>query len=91
MGKKLFWSCDRLVKHEFDCLRLGLGLIFWLGLGLWIALGLCDMFWVRVGIGAYITYYNSIRTYILCKTFLFGCKTIKTKVESHMIIFGRAN
>ena len=20
MGKKLFWSRDRLVKHEFDCL-----------------------------------------------------------------------
>ena len=24
MGKKLFWSHDRLVKHEFDCLGLGL-------------------------------------------------------------------
>ena len=34
MGKKLFWSRDRLVKHEFDCLGLGLGL------GLWIASGL---------------------------------------------------
>ena len=22
MGKKLFWSRDRLVKHEFDCLKL---------------------------------------------------------------------
>ena len=30
MGKKLFWSRDRLVKHEFDCLGLG----FRLGLGL---------------------------------------------------------
>ena len=28
MGKKLFWSRDRLVKHEFDCLGLGLGLWF---------------------------------------------------------------
>ena len=27
MGKKLFWSRDRIVNHEFDCL----------GLGLWIA------------------------------------------------------
>ena len=26
MGKKLFWSRDRLDKHEFDCLGLGLGL-----------------------------------------------------------------
>ena len=26
MGKKLFWSRDRLVKHEFDCLRLGFAL-----------------------------------------------------------------
>ena len=24
MGIKLFWSRDRLVKHEFDCLCLGL-------------------------------------------------------------------
>ena len=30
MGKQLFWSLDRLVKHEFDCLRLELDL----GLGL---------------------------------------------------------
>ena len=41
MGKKLFWSRDRLDKHEFDCLSLGLGL--WLGLwifsGLWLTLG----------------------------------------------------
>ena len=26
MGKKLFWSRDRLVKHELDCFGLGLGL-----------------------------------------------------------------
>ena len=27
MGKKLFWSRDRLDKHEFDCfIGLGLGL-----------------------------------------------------------------
>ena len=32
MGKKLFWSRDRLVKHEFDCFGLGLGLGLWLGL-----------------------------------------------------------
>ena len=25
-GKKPFWSRDRLIKHEFDCLGLGLGL-----------------------------------------------------------------
>ena len=30
MGKKPFCSRDKLVKHEFDCLGLGLGL--WLGL-----------------------------------------------------------
>ena len=45
MGKKLFWSRDRLVKHEFDCFGLGLGLGLWLGLcrialGLWLGLGL---------------------------------------------------
>ena len=34
MGKKLFWSRDRLDKHKFDCLGLGLGLGLWLGLGL---------------------------------------------------------
>ena len=32
---KLFWSRDRLVQHELDCLglRLGLWLGLWLGLG----------------------------------------------------------
>ena len=48
MGKKLFWSRDRLVKHEFDCFGLMLGtrvrvvvrvmnsfgVMAWLGLGL---------------------------------------------------------
>ena len=34
MGKKLFWSRDRLIKHEFDCLWLGLWLGLRLGLGL---------------------------------------------------------
>ena len=38
MGKQLFWSRDKLVKHELDCLGLGLGLGLWLGL--WIASGL---------------------------------------------------
>ena len=38
MGNELFWSRDRLVKHEFDCLGLGLGLRLWLGF--WIAPGL---------------------------------------------------
>ena len=54
MGKKLFWSRDRLVKHEFDCFRLGLGLGLWLGL--WIASGLwlgfdsrCQSFTARRG------------------------------------------
>ena len=32
VGKKLFWSRDRLDKHEFDCLGLGLGLGLRLGL-----------------------------------------------------------
>ena len=47
MGKKLFWSRDRLVIliHEFDCLGLGLGLGLWLGL--WIASGL----WLGLGLG----------------------------------------
>ena len=38
MGKKLFWSRDRLVKvkHEFDYLGLGL----WIASGLWLGLGL---------------------------------------------------
>ena len=27
IGKKLFWSRERLVKHEFDCLGLWLGLV----------------------------------------------------------------
>ena len=26
-GKKLFWSRDRLIKHEFECLGLRLGLV----------------------------------------------------------------
>ena len=43
MGKKQFWSRDRLVKHEFDCLGLGLGL--WLGL--WIA----SRLWLGLGLG----------------------------------------
>ena len=37
VGNKLFWSRDRLVKHEFDCLGLWLRLGLWLGL--WIASG----------------------------------------------------
>ena len=40
MGKKLFWSRDRLVKHEFDCLGLGLLLGLWIASGLWLGLGL---------------------------------------------------
>ena len=32
MGKKLFWSRDRLTKHKFDYLG------FWLGLGPWLGL-----------------------------------------------------
>ena len=38
MGKKLFWSRDRLVKHEFN--SLGLGLPLGLGLMLWLLLRL---------------------------------------------------
>ena len=30
MGKRLFWSRDRLIKHEFDCLGFELGLRLWL-------------------------------------------------------------
>ena len=37
MVKKLLWSRDRLVKHEFDC--FGLGLLYYT-LGLWLGLGL---------------------------------------------------
>ena len=42
MGKKLFWSRDRLDKHNFDCLGLGLGLglRLWKASGLWLGLGL---------------------------------------------------
>ena len=40
MGKKLFWSRDRLVKHEFDYLGLGLGIGLGLWEGLWIVSGL---------------------------------------------------
>ena len=46
-GKKLIWSRDRLVKHEFDCLGLGLGLGLRLWLGLWISLGLS---WLGLGL-----------------------------------------
>ena len=47
MGKKPFCSRDRLVKHEFDCLGLGLGLGLRLWLGLWISLGLS---WLGLGL-----------------------------------------
>ena len=40
MGKQLFWSRDRLVKHKFDCLGLGLGLGLWIASGLSLGLGL---------------------------------------------------
>ena len=42
MGKKPFWSRDRLVKYEFDCQGLGLGLGLWLGIawGFWLGLRL---------------------------------------------------
>ena len=40
MGKKLFWSRDRLAKHEFDCLGFGLGLGLWIASGLRLGLGL---------------------------------------------------
>ena len=57
MGKKLFWSRDRLllllVKHEFDCFGLGLG--FRLGL---IMVRVMNSFGVmvkvRVGIWMYV-------------------------------------
>ena len=32
MGKQLFWSREKLVRYEFDCLRLWSGLRLWLGL-----------------------------------------------------------
>ena len=49
MGKKPFWSRDRLVKHEFDCLGLGLGLWY----GYRIASELYIMV-IRVGIRVYV-------------------------------------
>ena len=47
MSEKLFCSRDRLVKYEFDCIRLGL----WLASGLWLGLGVrCDrFFWSQNG------------------------------------------
>ena len=39
---------DRLLKQEFDCLGLGLGLRLWLGL--WIASGYI-MQWLELGLG----------------------------------------
>ena len=32
----LFWSRDRLDKHKFDCLGLGLELGLWIASGLWL-------------------------------------------------------
>ena len=37
MGKKMFWSRDRLVKHEIGCLGLWSGL--WIASGLGLGLG----------------------------------------------------
>ena len=41
MDKNCFgqWTCDRLVKHGFDCLGLGLGLRIASGLWLGLVLG----------------------------------------------------
>ena len=58
MGKKLFWSRDRLVKHEFDCLGLGLGLRLWLGLRVMDSFGV--MVRVRVGIRLYVKPFCSV-------------------------------
>ena len=56
MGKILFWSRDRLVKPEFDCLGLGLGL----SLRLWLGLRIMDSFGVMVRVRAGIP----IRLYV---------------------------
>ena len=41
IGKKLFWSRDRLVKHKFNVSAFGLGLLLglWIASGLWLGLG----------------------------------------------------
>ena len=41
MGEKLFWSRDRLVKHEFNCF----------GLGLEVVVRVMNSFGVMVGVG----------------------------------------
>ena len=48
MGKKMFWSRDRLVKHEFDCLGLRVRVR--------VVVRVVDSFgaMVRVGIGVYV-------------------------------------
>ena len=50
-GKKLFWSRDRLIKHEFDYLGLGLGYVR-------VVVGVMNSFGVmvrvRVGIRVYV-------------------------------------
>ena len=62
MGKKPFSSRDRLIKHEFDRLRLGLGLELWLGL--WIATPFGVRVRVRVGIRVYVkTFCSAAKPY----------------------------
>ena len=70
MGIKLFWSRDRLVKHEIDC--LGLGLRTRVG----VVVGVMDSFGVmgRVRVG--------IRVIPVCSA---ACKTIKTKVTCYSV------
>ena len=50
MGIKQFGSLDRIVKHKFDC--LGLGLWLWIALGLWLR--------GRVGIRVYVKLFCSV-------------------------------
>ena len=52
MGKKLFWSRDRLVKHEFDCFGLELWLVYRVVVRVMNSFGV--MVRVRVGIRVYV-------------------------------------
>ena len=59
MGKQLFWSRDRLVIQQFDCLGLGLG--FWLGL--WIA----SRFWLGLGLGLLLGFLTFVKPAVRLK------------------------
>ena len=52
MGKKRFWSRDRLVKHEFDCFGLGFRVRVRVVVRVMNSFGV--MVRVRVGIRVYV-------------------------------------